>query len=883
MATDFLQRRAIYVVVVYTILLLISSAVRWTRNEKPFPENKKSVEVFAVSNDKLLENSPVRLAYQEFAPTNETNARPLILIHGSPGDSDVLTALAKDLSRDGRRVIVPDLPGFGDSTKKIPDYGFRAHAFYIKQLAEKLNIEKFHVLGFSMGGGVVLNLSAIAPEHIASIEMISAIGVQEYELLGNYRLNHSLHGAQLALIWTVQNLVPHFGLLDDIFFGHSYAGNFYDSDQRPLREILSRVETPFTIVHGKDDPLVPLAVARESARLVPQSEYHELSDNHFMVFQRPESVAPIIADFLKRVESGAANTKNNASAARISAAAEPFKSEMIMADGSTALVIFLVLALATFASEDLTLLTAGALAGQGQISLTLAIAACFVGIVSGDLLLFFAGRIFGRAALSRAPLRWFVSESALNRGAKWLEGNGLTAVFLSRFTPGLRLPLYTVAGTLRTNFLTFAFYFAVAAAVWTPILVGAAAWFSNGKIGEPTFTRSFWLGLFAVVGTAFISLNLILRLATWRGRRKLVGTYLRRTRREFWSLKIFYPPVIIYIGWLAIKYRSLSIFADANPAIEAGGFVGEPKQLIYEGLQKSKAAAEHLLKYVHIPSKLESADKLTCAETFMRENDLDFPIAVKPNAGERGAGVFIVKNEAELQTRIIESDTDLIVQEFAGGDEFGVFYYRFPNEETGEIFAITEKRFPVVTGDGKSDLETLILNDKRAVALADAYLERNRERLETIPAKDEKVQIIDIGTHSKGAIFLDGIWAKTIELETEIDAVCRGYEGFYFGRFDLRTASAESFKRGEFKIIELNGVTSEATSIYDPKYSLLDAYRKLFEQWRIAFEIGKQNRARGAKPTTIRQLVKLIFKSRLGTFSRQSKIQNPESEIEQCA
>ncbi|MBA2621574.1 MAG: alpha/beta fold hydrolase, partial [Acidobacteria bacterium] len=472
---DLLQRRWILFVGVYLILLLISHAARWSRAEKPFPEDKKSIEVAAIAGDKPIENTPVRIAYKEFPPPRETNKIPIILIHGSPGDGAVLTDLGKTLSGDGRRVLVLDLPGFGDSTRKIPDYSFRAHAFYLKEFADSLNIEKFHLLGFSMGGGVALSFSEIAPEKIQSVEMVSSIGVQEYELLGDYYLNHVLHGAQLAGIWALENLVPDFGLLDDLFFNSSYARNFYDSDQRPLRGILSRIESPVLIVHGARDPLVPIAAAREHERLVPQSEYHELDDNHFMVFQRPESVAPLIADFLNRVESGAAKTRKTADADRISRAAAPFLREMIVADGSTALVFFLVLALATFVSEDLTLLTAGALAGQGQISLTLAIAACFVGIFIGDLLLYLAGRFFGRRAVSSVPLRWFVSEKSLTRGAAWLEKNGMSAIFLSRITPGLRLPVYFAAGILKTNFWRFALLFAVAAAVWTPVLIGGVA------------------------------------------------------------------------------------------------------------------------------------------------------------------------------------------------------------------------------------------------------------------------------------------------------------------------------------------------------------------------------------------------------------------------
>lgn len=68
-------------------------------------------------------------------------------------------------------------------------------------------------------------------------------------------------------------------------------------------------------------------------------------------------------------------------------------------------------------------------------------------------------------------------------------------------------------------------------------------------------------------------------------------------------------------------------------------------------------------------------------------------------------------------------------------------------------------------------LEELILRDPRAVCLAEKYLERNGNRLETVPARGESVQIIDIGRHSRGAIFLDGGWMKTDLLEAKIDEI----------------------------------------------------------------------------------------------------------------
>ena len=75
--------------------------------------------------------------------------------------------------------------------------------------------------------------------------------------------------------------------------------------------------------------------------------------------------------------------------------------------------------------------------------------------------------------------------------------------------------------------------------------------------------------------------------------------------------------------------------------------------------------------------------------------------------------------------------------------------------------------------------------------------------------------------------------------------------------------SIEDFRAGKnIKVIELNGVSSEATYIYDPQYSLFSAYRILFRQWRIAFEISEKNRDAGAQPIRVRDIFSLFFKSR---------------------
>jgi len=166
------------------------------------------------------------------------------------------------------------------------------------ELLDSLNIGRAQLVGFSMGGGVVLSAADIAPRRVASIVMLSSIGVQEHELLGSYWPNHVLHGVQLVALWALRIALPHFGLLDRFPLNVEYARNFYDSDQRPLRSNLANYAGPMLIIHGSSDPMVPVAAALEHHRIVKQSELVVFDGNHFMVFERPQAIAEPLERFL---------------------------------------------------------------------------------------------------------------------------------------------------------------------------------------------------------------------------------------------------------------------------------------------------------------------------------------------------------------------------------------------------------------------------------------------------------------------------------------------------------------------------------------------------------------------------------------------------------
>jgi hypothetical protein len=369
-------------------------------------------------------------------------------------------------------------------------------------------------------------------------------------------------------------------------------------------------------------------------------------------------------------------------------------------------------------------------------------------------------------------------------------------VLISRFTPGLRLPTYIAAGVLKTSLPAFAGYFLLAAALWTPALVGATALFGA--------RLPFWCAAVALGVVLTVPRLPFRRLARW----------------EFWPAWMAYLPLVPWWLWLAARYRSFTVFLAANPGIPLGGLKGESKSAILSHLP-------WVPRYSVVPpgGACEPAS---------------YPVVCKPDVGERGRGVAIVRNYGELRRYLDSATRPTIVQDYVDGEEFGVFYYRYPGEPSGRIFSITRKIFPWVIGDGRCTVAQLIHADPRASRIAAAYLAALDGT--RVPAAGERVPLVEIGSHCRGTVFLNGAHLETEALRNAIDVAAKSHPGFHFGRFDLRAESAASLQSGRFQILELNGVSAEATHIYDPAVTLWEAYRVLYRQWSLAFEIGWRNR-----------------------------------------
>ena len=512
-----------------------------------------------------------------------------------------------------------------------------------------------------------------------------------------------------------------------------------------------------------------------------------------------------------------------------------------------ALLASTAIVLLSFISEDAATISSALSLFGGPIAWPLGFAACFAGIWLGDLGLYSLARCFGQSILKSRWIARFADEAAIERCQTRFNEHGLVPLLASRFIPGTRLPTYLAAGLLSMPVSRFALVTAFGAVLWIGAVFAAAKLLGT----QALLCLSFLQNKVAPIVFATVLLGLTLFILRKLGR---VPVWMRRwTRWEFWPAWLFYIPVGVYYALLAIRYRSLSLPTSANPGIATGGFVGESKLEILDQLRRR---CPQFTADAFLVEGQTTSERLLCLHRICREYQIALPFILKPDVGQRGNGVRLIRSMRAALEYLQSVDAPVIVQRYVAGPcEAGVFYYRFPGESRGHIFAITKKIFPTIIGDGIHTVEELIRADDRAALMARTYLSRFSSCRDEILAPGQMLKLVETGNHAQGCIFRDGMHLHTNALERVIDEISQKLTGFFIGRYDIRYEDEEDFKGGRnFQIVELNGATSEATSIYDARNSLFSAYRTVFRQWRLVFAIGAANKANGHAPSSLAAL-----------------------------
>lgn len=759
---------------------------------------------------------------------------PVIMLHGSPGhgsDFDFARSpgdptLVSLFTLGGRHVYAPNLPGFGDSIARpndksdllrfryVPNYSAEAHARSVLAMMDELGVERAHLVGWSNGGYTALRMADIDADRVASITMLASVGAQETEGSGSWLFEHAKYVLGLGAIGAGGELIPHFGAFASRSERLGWLWNFQDTDQRPAADMMARLDTPTLILHGRQDFLTADWNAERHHELMPASRLVMLEGSHFIPFLQTEEAAEVmLAHFARHDRPGVApltGYDNRAPRPEREGLAAAWEWVVVNARGVHWLVWVLAITPLAWLAPRLT-----------TVVLALLVAAM--------------------------TLDFGVATAGLWGGA--LLGVGMD--------PNRRRHALCWLGAIVKPLIALTFVWMLAH--WNILKAG------DGLLGL-AFALDGW-GIFLAVPLGVLALAVAPRLFTPAGWRSLRNSATRATNHEWWPIWAMYLPILPHLLWLAARHRGLLVFTSTNPGMShGGGFVGESKAEILEGLQHAGAAVMPAVIIDAGPAPAERADR-TLALIAERDELGGFPIILKPDVGQNGADVRLARTADDVRRYFRALLGRVVVQRYHPGPrEAGVFWVRKPDfvgaepppgETAGRIYSITLKSLPEVEGDGRRALRELILAHPRCRLQAGALIDQLGARAQDVPGPGETVSVGQVGNHCRGAMFADGAHLITPELERAIDDVARNFAGIDgapldIGRFDVRYTSDDELGRGEnLGIIELNGAGAESTNFYDSTKSAAWGWAQLRGQWTHAYELGAARRRLGVKPVSL--------------------------------
>ncbi len=243
---------------------------------------------------------------------------PCILLHGFPFDRRLwrrqILALAEDY-----RVVVPDLRGHGQSEAPPPPYRMVEFAEDVRALADRLELERFVLVGQSMGGYIALAFAERYPERIAGLGLVATKAVADDDATRQARFDAAAQARRGEVPELIDGLaaklfaggnLPADGeaLVRAMMLGTSATGLAGSLEGMALRadthHVLLALECPVSILAGGDDAIAPPAAARRMADAVRAADLSIAEGaGHLLPLEVPDATTQVLRRLMAQSEA----------------------------------------------------------------------------------------------------------------------------------------------------------------------------------------------------------------------------------------------------------------------------------------------------------------------------------------------------------------------------------------------------------------------------------------------------------------------------------------------------------------------------------------------------------------------------------------------------
>ena len=239
------------------------------------------------------------------------SGEPLLFLHGA-GFTGRWLRFHEALSR-GAEVIAPEHIGFGATPAQDWLEGFDDLVLHYEDLRCELGLERFDLVGYSLGGWIAAEYAVFYPERVRSLTLITPAGLQLPErppfadmfsmtppqlfaTIFNDPANIPEVMVDVTDLDTVVHLYEESSMLARLLWSPRY--------DRKLPRRLRRVRTPALVLGAEEDRLVPNEACDLYAQLLPDARLERIpGTGHALVIEQPERAAKAILEFIAGARS----------------------------------------------------------------------------------------------------------------------------------------------------------------------------------------------------------------------------------------------------------------------------------------------------------------------------------------------------------------------------------------------------------------------------------------------------------------------------------------------------------------------------------------------------------------------------------------------------
>jgi pimeloyl-ACP methyl ester carboxylesterase len=234
--------------------------------------------------------------------------RPLLLLHGWGVSSELFAPILACIE-PGRRLIVPDLPGFGATPEPDAPWSVHEYAAWCVALLDRLGIERCDLIGHSNGGRIGIVLAAEHPERVGRMVLAGSAGIRPRRTLGDavrVRTYKALRAVERspampgAVRRDAKRRADQRGSADYRAVSGTMRGTLVRIVNEDLRALLPALRMPVLLIWGEQDTETPIDDGRLMERLIPDAGLVVFEGaGHYAYLEQPDRFCRIIDVFLR--------------------------------------------------------------------------------------------------------------------------------------------------------------------------------------------------------------------------------------------------------------------------------------------------------------------------------------------------------------------------------------------------------------------------------------------------------------------------------------------------------------------------------------------------------------------------------------------------------